>query len=208
MGREGRRLPWYGWLGGAALAAGEIGLAWGLYPVQVLFYLIAWWSYILLVDAWVWRLRGHSLLRNRRWEFLVLGYWSIALWNLFEVFNLRLQNWFYVNVPAEFLYGALMSVLAYATVLPGIFETYELLGAAGLAGAAFGASFFGISCAPALSGIATASATSIAAKCPIDFVMMRSPPPVQSNSGTSIIKRRYKLLPSRNFFRSCDCDRR
>jgi hypothetical protein len=128
----GRRLPWYGWLGVAALGAGEAGLALGLYPVQVLFYLIAWWSYILLVDAWVWKLRGNSLLRDRRWEFLFLAFWSIAVWNLFEVFNLRLRNWFYVNVPAGFVYGALMSVFAYSTVLPGIFETYDLLRAAGI----------------------------------------------------------------------------
>ncbi len=129
---RGRRLPWYGWLGVVALAAGEAGLALQLYPVQVLFYLIAWWSYILLVDAWVWKLRGDTLLRDRPWEFLRLAFWSIALWNLFEVFNFRLRNWFYVNVPAGFVYGALFSVFAYSTVLPGIFETYHLLRAAGL----------------------------------------------------------------------------
>lgn len=133
MADGARRLPWYGWLGAITLAAGEVGLALGLYPVLVLFYVIAWWSYILLVDAWVWKLRGDSLLRDRRWEFLVLAFWSIALWNLFEVFNFRLQNWFYVNVPADVVYGAVMSVFAYATVLPGLSETYDLLRAAGFA---------------------------------------------------------------------------
>ncbi len=129
-----RRLPWYGWVGAIALPAGGIGLVLGAYPVQALFYLIAWWSYILLVDAWVWKLRGNSLLRDRPWEFLVLAFWSLSLWNLFEVLNFRLQNWFYVNVPAGLVYGALMSAFAYSTVLPAIFETYDLLGAAGLAG--------------------------------------------------------------------------
>ena len=129
----GRRLPWYGWLGAAALAAGEMGLAVGVYPVLALFYLIAWWSYILVADAWVWKLRGDSLLRDRRWELVVLAFWSIALWNLFEVFNFRLQNWFYVNVPADVVYAAPMSAFAYATVLPGLFETYDLLRAAGFA---------------------------------------------------------------------------
>jgi len=131
--RSGRRLPWYGWVGAAGLAAGEAGLALGFYPVQVLFYPIAWWSYILLADAGAWKLRGDSLLRNRRREFLVLAFWSVPLWNLFEVFNFRLHNWFYVNVPAGIVYGALMSVFAYATVLPGLFETYDLLRAAGFA---------------------------------------------------------------------------
>ncbi len=127
-----RRLPWYGWLGLAGLAAGEIGLGLGLYPVQVLFYVIAWWSYILLLDAGVWVRRGDSLLRDRPWEFLVLAFWSSALWNLFEVFNFRLQNWFYVNVPVEAIYALPLSALAFATVLPGLFETADLLRASGV----------------------------------------------------------------------------
>lgn len=137
MGSGGkRRLPWYGWLGLAALGAGEIGIGLGLYPVRALFYVIAWWSYILWVDAAVWVLRGDSLLRGRPWEFLVLAFWSSALWNLFEIFNFRLQNWFYVNVPVEPAYALLMSAFAFSTVLPGIFETYDLLRAAGFAAGA------------------------------------------------------------------------
>lgn len=130
---ERRRLPWYGWVGLSTLVAGEAGLFRGVFWVQVLFYCIAWWSYILLADAWVWKRRGHSLLRNRPWEFLVLAFWSVAVWNLFEVFNFRLQNWFYVNVPTEFVFGAIFTFFAYATVIPGLFETYDLLRAYGVA---------------------------------------------------------------------------
>lgn len=124
---EHRRLPWYGWAGLCSLAAGEAGLFLGVFWVQVLFYCIAWWSYIVLADAVVWKRRGHSLLRNRPWEFLVLAFWSVAIWNLFEVFNFRLENWFYVNVPSEIQFAALFTFFAYATVLPGLFETYDLL---------------------------------------------------------------------------------
>ena len=122
-----RPLAWYGWVGLFALVAGELGLFLEVFPIQVLFYCIVWWSYILMVDAWVWRKRGHSLLRNRPWEFLVLAFWSVAVWNLFEVFNFRLQNWFYINVPTDFIYGAIFTFFAYATVIPGLFETYDLL---------------------------------------------------------------------------------
>jgi hypothetical protein len=127
-----RRLPRYGWLGAAGLLGGQIGLVAGIQPVRVLFYCIAWWSYIVLVDGLVWRRRGDSLLRSRPWEFLVLAFWSIALWNLFELINFRLQNWFYVNVPLEITQAAIYSFFAYATVLPGIFETDELLRAYGV----------------------------------------------------------------------------
>ncbi len=128
-----RRLPWYGWIGLITLLAGEVALTQGVFPVQVLFYCIAWWSYIFMVDAWVWIRRGHSLLRNRPWEFWVLAFWSMAIWNLFEVLNFRLQNWFYVNVPTDFIFGAIFALFAYATVVPGLFETYDLLRAYGIA---------------------------------------------------------------------------
>ncbi len=122
-----RKYPWYGWTGVGILVAGETGLVLGALAIRVAFYFIAWWSYILLVDAWVWKRRGWSLLRDRPREFLVLAFWSVPVWNLFEAINFRLQNWFYVNVPAGFPDGFLPSCLAYATVLPGLFETYDLL---------------------------------------------------------------------------------
>ncbi len=128
-----RPLPWYGWVALFTLVAGELGLFLDVFVVQVLFYCIAWWSYIVLADAWTWKRRGHSLLRDRPWELLVLAFWSVAIWNLFEAFNFRLQNWFYVNVPTQFLLGAVFTFFAYATVVPGLFETYDLLRAYGIA---------------------------------------------------------------------------
>ena len=127
-----RRLPWYGWLGALGLLAGEAGLFLGLAPVRVTFYCIAWWSYIFLADACVWRRRGSSLVRNRPWEFWFLAFWSVPIWNLFEVFNFRLQDWFYVNVPLDSTFGLMFNVASYATVLPGLFETYDVLRAYGV----------------------------------------------------------------------------
>ncbi|HXZ44774.1 MAG TPA: DUF4332 domain-containing protein [archaeon] len=127
------RLPWYGWVALSTLVMGELGLFLGVFAIQTLFYCIAWWSYIVLADAWVLRRRGHSLLCNRPWEFLILAFWSVAIWNLFELFNFRLRNWFYVNVPTEFLFGAILTFLAYATVIPGLFETYDVLRVYGVA---------------------------------------------------------------------------
>jgi Domain of unknown function (DUF4332) len=122
-----RRLPWYGWLGVLTLLVGEAGLFLGLAHVRVMFYCIAWWSYIFLADACVWRRRGTSLLRSRPWEFWFLAFWSVPIWNLFELFNFRLRNWFYVNVPLDATFGLIFNVASYATVLPGLFETYGLL---------------------------------------------------------------------------------
>ncbi|HXH27680.1 MAG TPA: hypothetical protein VNL37_01475, partial [Candidatus Polarisedimenticolia bacterium] len=122
-----RRLPWYGWLAAATLLAGEVGVFLDIVTIRVAFYGIAWWSYIFLVDAIVWRRRGASMVRSRPWEFWFLAFWSVPIWNLFEVFNFRLQNWFYVNVPTDSILALLFNLTAYATVLPGIFETFDLL---------------------------------------------------------------------------------
>lgn len=127
-----RRLPWYGWLGLLTLLGGQAALFLGLAPVRVLFYCIAWWSYIILVDALVWRRRGMSLARSRPWEFWFLAFWSVPIWNLFELFNFRLQNWFYINVPPDETFGLIFNVASFATVLPGLFETYDLLRAYGV----------------------------------------------------------------------------
>jgi hypothetical protein len=132
VGVKGRSLPWYGWLGLTSLLLGEFGLFLGLLSIRILFFCLAWWSYIALADAWVWKRRGHSLLRNRPWEFLVLAFWSVAIWNIFEVLNFRLKNWFYVNVPTDVPTGAIFTFFAYATVAPALFETYDLLRAHGV----------------------------------------------------------------------------
>ena len=132
-GSDERTLPWYGWVGMASLLAGKAGLFLDVAPIPMFFYGIAWWSYILLVDACAWRRCGASLLRSRPWEFWFLAFWSVPLWNLFELLNFRLQNWFYVNTPADQPLALLFNFISYATVLPALFETYLLLDAYGVA---------------------------------------------------------------------------
>jgi len=54
--------------------------------------------------------------------------WSIAIWLVFELANLSLKNWYYINMPDVLWIRWAGYCLAYSTVLPGIFETTELLG--------------------------------------------------------------------------------
>jgi len=81
----------------------------------------------LAVDFAVWKLRGNSLLRDRPREFLLLSIWSVPVWMLFELVNLRIQNWYYVMAPWSFSGGLIFLMLAFGTVLPGVFETMELM---------------------------------------------------------------------------------
>ena len=72
-------------------------------------------------------MKGNSLLMNRRGEFMVMALWSVVIWTFFEAVNLVMQNWYYANViPSRSVRWAGYAT-AYATVLPGLFETTELL---------------------------------------------------------------------------------
>jgi hypothetical protein len=54
--------------------------------------------------------------------------WSVAFWLFFEMINLRMQNWYYVNIIGNLYLRWIGYFISFATVLPGMFETYELLG--------------------------------------------------------------------------------
>ncbi len=116
-----------------AWALGLVGLPlshyWLLRQVEPFYssiYCFLWWSYIFAVDFAVCRLRGTSLLRDQPREFLFLSAWSIPAWLLFEMINLRIHNWYYVMAPTGW-WGLVFLFLAFATVLPGVFETTALV---------------------------------------------------------------------------------
>jgi hypothetical protein len=103
-------------------------------PFYSHFYDFAWYSYICLADSLVYRARGRSLLSNRFGEFLLMLPLSWLVWECFEGFNLRLDNWRYVKIGGggQMLYPFApwkipLYFVAFATVLPGVFETLELV---------------------------------------------------------------------------------
>ena len=101
-------------------------------PVPTYFFVFAWYPALLILDALVLRKRGGSLLTERPLAFVCLLCWSLPFWLLFEAANLLLENWYYVNTPADPLAARLFLILSFATVLPGLIETFDLLEAYGL----------------------------------------------------------------------------
>ncbi len=117
----------HGVIGLVLLLGGTAGSLAGLEWVRTWYYQFAWWGYILIVDAVIqWR-SGDSLIVNRRSTFWVLCFVSAAFWFGWELVNLRLHNWHYIGVPRQAWQRWPGAFIAYATVLPGIFSTYELL---------------------------------------------------------------------------------
>ncbi len=124
--------PLHGIFGIVLLALSGILLFEKINPFYAWFYCFVWWSYILIVDAIIYRLKGNSLLLNRTKEFLLLIPWSVFIWLIFEAANLSLENWYYINLPHSTLERWSGYVVAYGTVLPGIFETMEFLETLGM----------------------------------------------------------------------------
>jgi hypothetical protein len=110
-----------------AFAAATTGLVLLLEPIPTWYYHLAWWSYIVAADDLNRRRSGRSLLRDRPRRFLWLAGVSVLWWTLFEAINLRLGNWYYVMDPPARAARWAGGVLAFATVLPGIVETLELV---------------------------------------------------------------------------------
>lgn len=124
------RWPWHGWLGLALVAVfwtlnwslrGQLRTHWGFFPL--------WLGYSLVVDALVFRRKGSSLLRRSPAAYALLFVVSAPAWWLFELFNLRTQNWFYQGAEhfTNVQYFLLCSC-SFSTVMPAVFGTAELVG--------------------------------------------------------------------------------
>ncbi len=116
----------YGWLGLGLLVVSEYCLLRKIEPFYSYFYFFAWWSYILLADNLLLKMRGRSLLCGRRHELWRMLPLSVLIWLIFEAYNLVLANWSYSAVPAQVWIRWPGYAMAFATVLPGIFITADI----------------------------------------------------------------------------------
>ena len=121
--------PWHGRLGLLLIAVfwtlnwtlPVLRTHWGFFPL--------WLGYCLTVDGLVFLRRGDSLFMRDRKAYVLLFLISMPGWWLFELLNLRLQNWVYLGME-EFsdLEYFLLSSLSFSTVIPAVFGTAELSG--------------------------------------------------------------------------------
>ncbi|MEJ2092656.1 MAG: hypothetical protein P8X65_10740 [Syntrophobacterales bacterium] len=103
----------------------------GAEPFTTWLYFFAWWPLLLFLDGLLACLTSKSLIWQRPKDFLRMALFSVTVWLTFEVFNLWLLNWRYVGVePIPWLRWPGYA-LAFATVLPGVLLTAEVLAALG-----------------------------------------------------------------------------
>lgn len=96
-------------------------------PFYSSIYGFLWCAYILSIDALVYLLEGDSLLSSKPMELVILGVWGLPVWGVFELLNRRTELWFYVMGESAPILAAITCPLLFGSILPGIFETMQLV---------------------------------------------------------------------------------
>jgi hypothetical protein len=122
-----RSIPGYLWLGLAIIILAEAGLLTGIAWIATWLTPIMWTGYILFADGLLYRQNGSSWLTTRKLEFPFLAIISIGIWLVFEVYNFHLQNWLYAGVPGNIWLRNFAYAWSFATIIPGVFLTAELV---------------------------------------------------------------------------------
>jgi hypothetical protein len=87
--------------------------------VDLLRFPICWAGVLLLLDGVARRRRGRSPLASAQ-EWIACGTASVLFWDVFELVDLRLRNWWYAGVSPSPLWSAVFGALSFATVLPAV----------------------------------------------------------------------------------------
>jgi hypothetical protein len=98
-----------------------------VFPFYAHTYPFAWYGLILFLDGILWWRWDEGLILARPREFITLLVWSALFWFFFEIWNLRLQNWYYAGVSPQEAWSHIEAYVDFATVLPGMFLVYRLL---------------------------------------------------------------------------------
>jgi predicted flap endonuclease-1-like 5' DNA nuclease len=108
------------------LIAAVVLLGYEVPPVPTWFYVLAWYPTLAILDQAVVLTGGESLLARPR-DLAVMLWWSAVLWLLFEAINVRLQDWYYVFLPADRLERWIGIIVSLATVVPAVLLPERLL---------------------------------------------------------------------------------
>lgn len=108
------------------------GMLLRLEPFATWYYATAWWPFIFILDALVLWKKGDSLLWRNPKEFFFLAALSVPVWLFFELYNLVMQNWYYVSSSPSWVARWVGYTVCFATVLPAVFEAKEFIGAWGI----------------------------------------------------------------------------
>lgn len=122
----------YGWVGLLIMILAEVLLLKNNLFIKNWFTPTMWTGYILVIDAYIFRVTGNSLISSRFKQFLFMLPYSVACWLIFEAYNLHLQNWQYIGLPENRVERYFGYFWAFATIFPGVLLTSELIDISGI----------------------------------------------------------------------------
>ncbi|MGB8953198.1 MAG: hypothetical protein WCC06_11115 [Candidatus Aminicenantales bacterium] len=114
------------YFGLGVFAVAVISLALQFPFMKTWFFCFAWWSLILILDSVNFRRMQTSLLARPIGYVLSTALFSVFIWLIFELFNLRLNNWTYHRLPQSILARWLGYLVAFASVIPALQELAQL----------------------------------------------------------------------------------
>src|SRR5512147_3050367 len=121
-------VPFHGWLGLSLIVIFWI-LNWTLSgPRTHWVFFPLWLGYCLAMDGLVFWRTGTSLLKRSPRKYAGLFLVSAPAWWIFELLNLRTQNWMYIGVelftPLQYVFW---TTLSFTTVIPAVFGSAEFV---------------------------------------------------------------------------------
>jgi hypothetical protein len=111
---------------GIVVIAATLLLARRYEQVDLLRFALCWWAVVLALSGAVWLRHRASPFAGAR-DVAACAAASVLFWDLFELLNLRLHDWWYVGIPRTRLGGAAFSAICFATVLPAVRLAFALV---------------------------------------------------------------------------------
>lgn len=118
---------WYGFVGILMIVFAEITMFFRIQPYVTWFLPIVWFGYIFLIDSIIFILKGNSLLNNRPHKLALYLCISVFFWYIFELYNRFIKGWYYEGLPESRTITFIMGSIAFASIIPAVFETWELV---------------------------------------------------------------------------------
>jgi hypothetical protein len=122
-----KKSVWFIITGSGIIALSTAGLKLNLWFFTHFYTPLMWSGYILLLDGVNFSVARHSLIISRTREFIWMLFFSIVFWYIFEFYNLFIQNWYYINLPENRMVRYFGYFWSFATIWPGVLETFELI---------------------------------------------------------------------------------
>jgi hypothetical protein len=104
---------------GLLLIAATLAASRRIPAVDLLRFPLAWIGVVVALDGLARVRRGTSPFRSAS-DLVAAAAASVVFWDVFELVNLRLRNWWYVGVSPSPVAGAAFAAVSFATVLPAV----------------------------------------------------------------------------------------